>query len=216
MKAWLILLLLLPFVVGFDYLVGEGKEVYFYCVNATDGRLLGTNANLTVRNETGEYYNVEALDNVDTGIFKHNITNLTRGHCFSFQLSCLDADTFKTQWGTVCTETNMTSSGYSNVASIGGTVFASGLFLYVSQYFFHIPMLAYSMIMLSEIFLTAAIYLGLKWAELSQAGVAVVGVLNYIFWGAVIIMALSLVAYFFYAVVLTFNKLFPKAKGGLV
>lgn len=215
MKAWLfMLLLIIPLAVAFDYQVGETKEVYFYCVNASDGRPLGTTASLKVRNDTGVYYQVASLHNEEIGVFKHNITNLTRDHCYSFLLNCTTAGSFNIEWGTVCTETNVTSSGVSNFASVGGLVFSSGLFLYLSQYFLHIPILTLSMIMLSEVFLAGALYFGLKWAEAVQAGLAVLGIMNFIFYMFVIILSLSLVGFFWYAVVSTIVPLFKvQAKG---
>lgn len=215
MKPWLFMLfLIVPLAVAFDYQVGEVKEVYFYCVNASDGKPLGTAASLKVRNDTGVYYEVAALHNEEIGVFKHNISNLTRGHCYSFMLNCTSAGTFNLEWGTVCTETNMTSSGVSNFASVGGLVFSSGLFLYLSQFFVHIPILTLSMIMLSEVFLAGALYFGLKWAELVQASAAVLGTMNFVFWMFVIILSLSAVGFFWYAVVTTVVPLFtPKAAG---
>lgn len=208
----LTLLFLLPLASAFTYEVGEVKEIYLYCVNATDGTLLGTSAGLKVRNDSGVFYEVASLPNDEIGVFKHNITNLTRNHCYSFQLNCTAAGAFNVEWGTVCTETNITTSGVSNLASVGGLVFGSGLFLFLSQYFLHLPILTFALIMLSEIFLTGAIYVGLKWAELVQASAAVIGTMNFTFYLAVILLSLSLVGFFWYAVISTLLPLFmPKA-----
>jgi len=100
----LVLCLLFPGVSAFEYVYGENKTIYPHCFNATDGALLGTNANLTIRNETGVFYLVKDLQNEDTGIFSHNLTNLSKGHCYSLDLVCEDADTWISQWATLCVE----------------------------------------------------------------------------------------------------------------
>jgi len=92
----------LPASSAFTYLHGQTKTIYPHCVNASSGELLGTNANLTVRNETGVFYEVKDLHNIATGVFAHNLTNLSIGHCYTLELICEDDDTWETQWATLC------------------------------------------------------------------------------------------------------------------
>lgn len=214
--ALLLLLLLVPLVAAFDYLTGENKEVYFYCVNASDGVLLGSTAHLKVRNESGVFYVMNDMPSPEAGVFMHNISNLSRGHCYSFQLNCTADDAFNIEWGTLCTETNITTSGASNIASVGGMVVASGLFVYLAQYFIHIPMLMYGMIILAQVFLSGAIYVGLKWAEAAGAVAAVTGIMNLAFWSMIVILVLSATGFFWFGVHNTIAWMVGKKTKGLV
>lgn len=212
MRHLLLLLLLLPLVGAFTYEVGEFRQVQFYCVNASDGNLLGSSASLKVYNESGIFYEVVSLPNIASGVFVHNITNLSRGHCYSFYLNCSSAGNFESEWGTVCTESNMTSASVSNLASVGGLVFGSGFLIYLSFYFLSFPVLAFGLAVMAQIFLCAALYLGLKWAEFAGAASSVLSVLNFVFYLFVVLLGLSIVAFFWYSVVYSMKNLFV-AKG---
>lgn len=105
-KKWLVLFTLLFFALpsasAFFYNYGDNKTIYLYCVNATDGKLLGTQANLSVLNSSGTFYEVSALDNVGVGTFRHSLTNLSINGCYSLKMACKTAGTWESEWGTIC------------------------------------------------------------------------------------------------------------------
>lgn len=74
-----------------------------HCYNAS-GTFYGSEANLTVRNESGVYFVNDDITNVGTGAFAINLTNLTAGHCYTLELGCEDAEAVTNEHGTICVD----------------------------------------------------------------------------------------------------------------
>lgn len=90
--------------VAFDIPPRNNVTITPECFNATSGALLGTSANLTVRNQSGIYYVVDSVTNLAPGVFQHNLTNLSTGQCYALDFACEDAGTWTNQYGTLCVQ----------------------------------------------------------------------------------------------------------------
>jgi len=195
--AFLAILIGLPPIAAFTYSYGEVKTVYPHCVNATSGALLGTNANITVRNESGGVYDQNlSITNMDTGIFSYTIHNLSDNHCYAFTLGCEDAGTWQTEWATVCVNSSVTTTtvaqlgaGFADFSAVFGMSFGAALFAFmawalgkkwkVAHYFF-IP--------LSTFFLFLTANAALQGAEAAGASSGVISTLQTNMWVAVMII----------------------------
>jgi len=93
-----------PTAEAFTYTYGENLTIYPRCVNATSGAFYGVNANLTIRNETGIFYQVDTLPTHGPGLFSHNITNLSENHCYALDLGCEDTGSWQNEWATLCVQ----------------------------------------------------------------------------------------------------------------
>lgn len=124
-------LVAIPLLAAFEYNYGDNKTIYPRCFNSTSGQLLGTTAKLTVRNESGIFYEVAAVENIGAGIFKTHIANLSKDHCYSLDFNCTSTDTWAMQWATICvnqsTTTLITTQNNTNFSGLGGVLAMAGM-----------------------------------------------------------------------------------------
>ena len=73
-----------------------------HCYNGTSGAFFGTQANLTVKNESGTFFVIDDLVNTGPGSFSVNLTNLSAGHCYTLELGCKDEGALANEHSTVC------------------------------------------------------------------------------------------------------------------
>jgi len=199
MLLTLVCIIIPTFAVAFSYSHGENKTIYPKCVNATSGAFLGTNANLTVRNESGIFYEVDALDNVDTGVFMHHLHNLSLNHCYSLELGCEDTGTWRNEWGTVCVNQSTTSAtvselgtGFADLGAVLGALFGSVLMAFFafalgSKW----PVLNYFFVPASLLFALLSINTGLKAAEAAGASAGVISAMDTSLWVCVTVLVIT-------------------------
>ena len=194
----LLLIAFLPLVAAtFSYSYGENKTIYPRCFNASSGAFYGSNANLTVRNETGIYYIVDDLENVGPGLFKHHVHNLSLDRCYVFDLGCEDPGAWRNEWGVVCVNSSTLAGLHTlnqGVADLGG-VFGSviGVFLFVGIAFLvrkTYPVLLYFLIPISGVMLLVGANIALKGAEAAAAGSSAISAINILFGFVVTVLVL--------------------------
>jgi hypothetical protein len=190
----IIALVALPLVMAFSYDYGENKTIYPRCFNATDGELLGTTATLTVRNETGIYYSVSAVENIGAGLFKTHISNLSLGHCYSLDFNCTAAGAWGMQWETICVNSSTTSSiltannqGYAGLGGVVGLAGMVGLFVLLNyMYNQKYPVLQIFLVPMAMLALMIMLFSAARSAESAGAAEGIITALDRAYLGSIV------------------------------
>ena len=212
-SVFILLIVMLPIAAAFTYDTGENRTLFMYCVNASTGALLGTEANLTVRNVSGIFFEVNNVENVATGTFKQSFSNFSDGHCYSLILTCEDADTYKTEWGSLCVNQSTSSiiiddteAGYAGLGSIIAAVGMIILFLILNKtYNEKYPLSQIIFVPMIMFALMIATYAGARIAEDGGAPLAVSTAMDRAYLGAVVSMIVVMFTCSYATLYLAFN-----------
>jgi hypothetical protein len=169
-----IMLVVIPLAAAssFTYSEGENKTFYAHCVNASSGAFFGANANLTVRDESAVVWQVDALENVRSGVWRFSVTNLSVGHCYAFELGCEDEGSWRREWGTICVNQSSTAKldqDFADFGAVAAIVFGSLLFgLLAFAFAERFPLTMYFFVPMSVLF--AFLGLGMALASANRVG----------------------------------------------